>query len=274
MKLLVVGAGEMGRWFARTVRSGLSGDLALAFADVDPGAARAAASEVGGRAVPTDTDDRFDVVCVAVPIPAATTAIREYADRAERAVVDVTGVMDGPAAAMAEAAPTLERASFHPLFAASNAPGSVAAVVGAPGPVTDRIRDALRGAGNDVFETTADEHDRAMETIQARTHAAVLAFGLAAEDVPDEFQTPVSSRLFDLVEEVTANDPAVYAHIQATFDGADDVRAAAERIATADGEAFERLYREANPRRSRNDAPGAGSGGGSDAGSGGVSDQG
>jgi prephenate dehydrogenase len=37
----------------------------------------------------------------------------------------------------------------------------------------------------------------------------------------------------------------VYADIQESFDGADDIAAAAERIAAADGEAFERLYREA-----------------------------
>jgi prephenate dehydrogenase len=149
---------------------------------------------------------------------------------------------------MREVAPTLERVSLHPLFAASNAPGSIAVVPDAPGPVTDRLRDALSAAGNDCFETTAEEHDDAMRTVQARTHAAILAFGLAADDVPEQFHTPISEGLFDLLDEVTANDADVYADIQRAFDGAEDVAVAAERLAEADPETFVDLYRSANPR--------------------------
>jgi prephenate dehydrogenase len=167
------------------------------------------------------------------------------AARAERALVDVAGVMDESVTAMRAAAPDRERVSFHPLFAAANAPGNVAVVADSTGPVTDRVREAMRAAGNDLFETTAAEHDRAMETVQARTHAAVLAFGLAAESVDDAFQTPISEALFDTLGEVTGNDPGVYADIQAAFEGAEDVAAAANRLAKADRETFERRYEEA-----------------------------
>jgi len=44
---------------------------------------------------------------------------------------------------------------------------------------------------------------------------------------------------------VGGNRPTVYSKIQSTFDGAEDVAAAARRIAEADDEAFERLYRAA-----------------------------
>jgi prephenate dehydrogenase len=84
-----------------------------------------------------------------------------------------------------------------------------------------------------------------METVQARAHAAVLAFGLAAEPVPEGFGTPVYDALENLRQEVTGNTPRVYADIQKSFEGADDIAAAAERIAAADDEAFERLYRDA-----------------------------
>ena len=250
MNLLVVGAGEMGRWFARTVAAGIPAPTPVAFADTDPSAAReaAAALSVGdteARAVPTDIDERFDVVCFAVPIPAVESAVPAYADRADRALVDVSGVMEPALAAMEAAGPDLERVSFHPLFAAARAPGNVAVVADAPGPVTDEIRAALADAGNEPFETTAEEHDRAMETVQARAHAAVLAFGLAAEPVAEEFGTPVSEALFDTLATVTGNDPGVYADIQAAFDGADSVAAAARRIADADREAFEALYEAA-----------------------------
>jgi len=137
--------------------------------------------------------------------------------------------------------------SFHPLFAADSAPGNVAVVAEAPGPVTDRLRAALAATGNDLFETTAREHDEAMETVQARVHAAVLAFGLAAEDVPEPFQTPVSAGMFDLLDQVTGNDPRVYSDIQAAFDGAEDVAAAARELADvdADPDRFAALYERA-----------------------------
>ncbi|MDS0221151.1 prephenate dehydrogenase/arogenate dehydrogenase family protein [Haloarcula sp. S1AR25-5A] len=242
MNVLVVGAGAMGRWFARTVRA--HADASVAFTDVDPAAAEAAADAVGGRAVASDATETFDVVCIAVPMPVAETAIDEFAPLAADAIVDVTGSMAGPIAAMRAAMPEGQRLSLHPLFAPENAPGNVAVVADAPGPETETVVGALTDAGNDCFETTAAEHDGAMETVQASAHAAVLAFAMAAADVPDRFQTPISAGLFDLVEQVTGGDPRVYADIQDAFDGADAVAEAARQIADADADTFEGLYEQ------------------------------
>ena len=235
----MVGAGAVGRWFARTV------DAEVAFADADAAAAEAAAGAVGGRTAALDGEDRFDAVVVAVPLPATPDAIAAHAHRAERAVLDLSGAMAAPVAAMAEHAPERERASLHPLFAPENAPGRVAVVADAPGPTTDAVWAALEAAGNEPFETTAAAHDRAMRTVQAKAHAALLAFALAAEDVDPAFATPVYDRLVDLVGEVTGGEPRVYADIQAAFDGAGDVADAARALADADHASFERLYRDA-----------------------------
>mgnify|MGYP006285697511 FL=1 len=240
MNVLVVGAGSMGRWLARTLDE--HAEAAVAFTDTDSHAAERAAEAVGGRAVPTDTDDRFDVVSVAVPMPVAEVAIEEYASRATGAVVDVTGSMAGPLAAMAAAAPDCQRASLHPLFAPSNAPGSIAVVTAAGGSFVDAVVDALVAAGNDPFETTAEEHDTAMESVQAAAHAAVLAYAMASADVPERFHTPVSGGLESLVEQVVGGDAHVYGDIQQTFDGAEAVATAASAIATADHEEFAALY--------------------------------
>jgi prephenate dehydrogenase len=240
MDVLVVGAGEMGRWFARTV------DRSVAVTDVDPTVAEDAAAAIDGvRAVPADTTETFDAVCLAVPISVVAEAVDRYAPNAERAMCDVSGVMRGPVEAMRAALPDRERASFHPLFAASNAPGNVAVVADAPGPATDALRADLTAAGNHPFETTAGEHDAAMETVQAGAHTAVLAYALAAADVREEFATPVSAAMDDLVEAVTGGTPRVYREIQETFAGADRVAEAARRVAEAEGEAFDDLYREA-----------------------------
>ena len=241
MELLVVGAGEMGRWIARTV------DRPVALADVDAAAAERVAAALGPdvRAVSTDTTETFAAVCLAVPISAVDAAVERYAPRAERAMCDVTGVMAAPVTAMRAALPDRERVSMHPLFAASNAPGNVAVVADATGPVTDAIWADVSAAGNHAFETTVEEHDAAMETVQAGAHTAILAYALAAADVREEFATPVSAAMDDLVAAVTGGTPHVYREIQETFDGADAVATAARRVADAEGETFEDLYREA-----------------------------
>jgi prephenate dehydrogenase len=245
MELLVVGAGSMGRWVAETV------DAAVAFTDRDPETAAQAAATLGARAVSTDTEETFDAVCLAVPISAVADAVETYAPRADRAMFDVAGVMEAPVEAMRTHLPDRERLSLHPLFARQNAPGNVAAVADASGTVTEAVRRDVAAAGNDVFETTAAEHDEAMETVQAGAHAAVLSYALAASAVRPEFHTPVSAALGDVADTVTDGTPRVYREIQESFEGADRVAEAAARIAEADGEAFDRLYREAGARRGR-----------------------
>jgi prephenate dehydrogenase len=100
-------------------------------------------------------------------------------------------------------------------------------------------------AGNPVFETTPEEHDDAMETVQASAHTAVLAYGLAADSVREEFATPVSAKLEEIATTVTEGDAGVYSEIQSTFDGAEAVAEAAKRIAEADDETFAELYDDA-----------------------------
>ncbi len=254
MDALVVGSGTMGRWLGRCLAEGT--DWAVAFADRDPDAAESAAVDIDvARTADLADDEQFDLVCIAVPISATETAIAEHAPRAERAILDVSGVMVGPVRTMAEHAPDRERASFHPLFAPSSEPGNLAVVVGADGPILEAVREVFADRGNDLFETTPEEHDEAMRTVQARTHAAVLAYALAAQDVDERFHTPVSAKLEAVANRVTGNEPSVYAEIQAAFPGATDVAEAARRIADADADEFERLYREAT-----GDAAGSGGG--------------
>ena len=240
MQLLVVGAGEMGRWFARH-----SGADAVSFTDRDDEVASEAAAAADATAVPLDTDERFDVVCVAVPMTTVPDAIAEHAAKATEAVVDVSGEMRDSVAALSAHATGRERASFHPLFSASNAPGNLPVVVDAGGPTVDSIRESLSAAGNEVFETTPEEHDRAMETVQAKAHTAVLAYALAAEEVDERFQTTLSEPLEELVDGIVGNTPEVYAEIQERFEGSDSVAEVARALADADREAFLDLYEEA-----------------------------
>lgn len=243
MKLLVVGAGEMGRWIGRALQDTGQQSVQVTFLDAEEAVATDAATELDASTAPPETNETFDIVCIAVPIPAATTAIEAYAPLAEEAMIDITGTMAEPIEAMQKHAPDCERASLHPLFAASNEPGNIPTVVDQNGQTIAVVLNALRARGNDVFETTAKRHDELMETVQARTHAAVLSFALSAqEDVPDRYHTPISAALADLAEQVTSGESSVYADIQYAFDGAEDIADAAREIADADRDGFEALY--------------------------------
>ncbi|NKE37117.1 prephenate dehydrogenase, partial [Natronococcus sp. JC468] len=234
-----VGGGAVGTW------RGGAAHADAASADADPAAAAAAADAVGGEAVPLESDATYDVVCIAVPLSHAAGAIADHASRADAAIVDVSGAMVDPLAAMARHAPALERASLHPLFAPERAPGSIAVVREDAGLTIETLLATLEDRGNDLVETTPEEHDEAMETVQSATHAAVLAFALAAESVPEGFETPIYEELRALATRVTAGTPRVYADIQETFAGAEAVADAARELADADHDEFESLYAEA-----------------------------
>lgn len=254
MDVLVVGAGSMGRWIGDVFRSGAEsglidrGELALTFYDQQEDVAAKAAEATGGTAVSAITDE-YDVVCIAVPMPVVTEAIAEHATRARDAVLDVAGTMGEPVDAFQTHAAKCERCSLHPLFSPENEPGNVPIVVDRAGPVTKALRETLTERGNHVFETTPEEHDEVMETVQAKTHAAVLAFGLASEGVPEEFHTTISGELFALLEQVISGKPHVYADIQEAFDGADDVASAAALLADADHGEFEALIEQIRTKR-------------------------
>jgi len=235
MNVLVVGAGAMGRWLAER----LSTEHTVAVTDIDPERAAGVAADLD---VAADTGGRYDLVAFAVPMSAVETAAREHAGRAD-AVIDVTGEMRDTLAALRESFPDAARVSTHPLFAPVNEPGTIAVVEDAPDDRTNQVLSVLAAAGNDIYQTSVAEHDEAMETVQAKTHAAVLAFALAAEDVPEPFHTPVSRPLAELADSVTAGDTAVYAEIQQRFGGAAELAAAAERVA-ADTESVAALFEE------------------------------
>ncbi len=246
MKLLVVGAGEIGRWVADTVPAEVS------FTDLDETTAADAAAGRDARVVPADTTEQFEAVCLAVPMSAVPDAVAEYAENAQRGMFDVSGQMQSAIEAMQRHVDG-ERASFHPLFAPPRVPGTVAVTVDEGGPVVDQVFEGIRNAGNEVFHTSATEHDQAMKTVQAGAHTAILSWALAADRVPDAFHTPVSEQLQELVETVTEGSAGVYGEIQAEFEGAGDVADVARRIAETDREEFETLYREASENTSQRD---------------------
>ena len=235
MDVLVVGAGQMGRWLGSTL-----GPIAsIAYLDRDEETATEAAALGDARAVTAGM--AVDVVAIAVPISVTESVLEAYAPFAREAIIDVTGQMQSPLSVMREVAAGLQRMSLHPLFAPHVAPGRIASVIDADGPCIQLLCEQLEEAGNVLVETDPVTHDRSMRTIQGAAHAAIFAYGLAAEEVPQELHTPVSETLEMLLDRVTEGDPAVYREIQQRFDGIAALGDAADRMA-ADPTAIDMLY--------------------------------
>lgn len=249
MRMLIVGAGSMGRWFGEFA----SDWMTVAVTDTDEAAANRAAADLGAVALEPGEAVSFPVVCTAVPMSATPEVIAEYGPVAERAFIDLSGSMEEPLASMRAHAGHCERISLHPLFAPENAPGNVPVAWENPGSITTALFERLLDAGYEPFETTPAEHDAAMETVQAKVHAAVLAYAAAAEPVEERFHTPVSARMQALLDFVLDGDAHVYADIQDRYAGAGDVSDTAARIAAADHSEFVDMYRAASDRHRRAD---------------------
>jgi 4-amino-4-deoxyprephenate dehydrogenase len=203
---------------------GLMADLLLgAGADVvvaDPRAPEPADIRAPGPALAIELE-RADVVVLAVPARVAIAAVADVSAWMHRGalLVDTVSVKT---AIVAEHATRHEALSLHPLFAPELgfAGRAVAAVTVRGGPLGRALLDAVRARGGAVAGVDADEHDRATAATQALTHAAVLAFGLALEELgmtAEELVAlapPPHLALLALLARISAGEPETYAEVQ------------------------------------------------------------
>jgi prephenate dehydrogenase len=166
-----------------------------------------------------------DIVVLAVPERVALAAVPALARqlRPGGLLVDTLSVKTGIVAALAAHAGHLEAVSLNPMFApALGFDGrAVAAVVVRDGPRARALLEAVGRRGARVAEVGADEHDRVAAATQALTHAAVLAFGLALDElgvaVDDlvALATPPHLTLLALLARIASGEPQTYWDVQA-----------------------------------------------------------
>jgi prephenate dehydrogenase len=168
---------------------------------------------------------RADIVVLAVPERVALAAMPELArpPRPGGLLVDTLSVKTGIVAALAAHAGHLEAVSLNPMFApALGFDGrAVAAVVVRDGPRARALLDAVGRRGGRVAEVGADEHDRVAAVTQALTHAAVLAFGLALDELGVAVEdlgavaTPPHLTMLALLARIASGGPETYWDVQA-----------------------------------------------------------
>jgi 4-amino-4-deoxyprephenate dehydrogenase len=177
-----------------------------------------------------------DVVVLAVPEDVALAAVPALAPRLRPGalLVDTVSVKTRIVAALLVHAVDLEAVSINPMFAPDLGfeGRPTAAVVVRDGPRVRALLDAIGRRGGRVAEMCADEHDAMTAITQALTHAAVLAFGLALDDLGvivealDDVATPPHLTLLALLARISSGKPETYWSVQAGNPYAHRVRAA------------------------------------------------
>jgi prephenate dehydrogenase len=179
---------------------------------------------------------RADIVVLALPERVALAALPALASlvRPGRLLVDTLSVKTGIVAELAAYAAHLEALSLNPMFGPDLGfdGRAVAAVVVGDGPRVRALLDALARRGARLAELGADEHDRVAAVTQALTHAAVLAFGLALDELGIAVEdlgalaTPPHLTLLSMLARIASGVPETYWHVQAGNPHAPRARAA------------------------------------------------
>lgn len=164
-----------------------------------------------------------DLAILSVPIDATPAVAARVAPLLPAACVlaDLTSVKRAPLAAMlaAHAGPVL---GIHPMFGPTTASMDKQIVVAVPGrddAACAWVREQLAAWGAVVVEATADEHDEAMEVVQALRHFATFLFGQflwrRRVDLRRtlDFSSPIYRLEFGMVGRLFAQDPGLYAEI-------------------------------------------------------------
>jgi prephenate dehydrogenase len=186
---------------------------------------------------------RADIVVLALPEHVALAAVPGLARelRPGALLVDTLSVKTGIVASLAAHAAHLQAVSLNPMFApALGFDGrAVAAVVVHDGPRARALLDAVGRRGGRVAEVGADEHDRVAAVTQALTHATVLAFGLALDELDVSVEDlgavapPPHLTLLALLARIASGHPDTYWDVQTGNPHARRARTAlAEGLAT------------------------------------------
>ncbi|MBO1256122.1 bifunctional chorismate mutase/prephenate dehydrogenase [Alteromonas sp. 5E99-2] len=186
-----------------------------------------------------------DLVLVSVPINLTETIIGRLTNLPVNCVLaDVTSVKDKPLSAMMEAhaGPVV---GLHPMFG-PDSPGMIKqVVVVCNGRMQEQYQwlvDQMTVWGATLYESSAQEHDKAMSFIQVMRHFSSFVYGthLAAEN-PDlqilrDFSSPIYRLELAMVGRLFAQAPQLYADI--IYNNPENV-ALLKRFHTRFGEALE-----------------------------------
>jgi prephenate dehydrogenase len=222
---IIGGSGQVGRVFARLFKKDGHG-VVITGRDASKG--KRVAEELGVEFTNDNASaaQKADVVIISVYIDSTLEVIKEVAPnvRPGSLLMDFTSVKIEPCNAMQKhAGKDVEIIGTHPMFGprVASLEGQAFIVV----PVRAKkwkkfLLDFLSKHKARVFETTADEHDRAMAVVQGLTHFAYISTASTLRaldvDVKDSrnFASPIYILMLDLIARIVGQSPQLYSSIQ------------------------------------------------------------
>lgn len=223
MKVALVGAGVMGRWFAGFAKRN-RWDVVVV--DIDIAKAKRVARELDVEFAKTDAEAvaGAQVAIVAVPIAKTAQVIREVSEHMQKGalLMDIASAKAEIVDTMRKLDVPLELVSIHPLFGpgATSIKGKcVVSIPVKPGKRYTRFKRRLIKRGAQVIEMDADEHDRLMAVTQCLTHFVLISYMSALRSMrglerAKKLRTPLSAMLFDLGKATLAGNPELYGEVQ------------------------------------------------------------
>ncbi|MCS7131552.1 MAG: prephenate dehydrogenase/arogenate dehydrogenase family protein [Hadesarchaea archaeon] len=223
MRIAVIGAGAMGRWFVNFARQNL-GEVVVV--DVDVKKAKSAAQELGVRAAKSveGAVAKADIAIVAVPIAKTPEVVRSLSQlmRENSLLMDIASVKSDVVGVMTELRAGPELVSIHPLFGpgAKDVKGKDFLVVPVrPGEIYAKFKQRLLELGARVTEVEAEEHDRLMAVSQSLTHFVLLSYLSTLNSMKDSrrassLRPPMFDALLDVALALLAGNPDMYGEIQ------------------------------------------------------------
>lgn len=223
MRLAIIGAGSMGKWFAKfSKKSGWNTTIT----DINTQKARDVADELDLDLAMGNSEaaSGADIVLIAVPVRKSPEVIKEVANSVtERSLLlDITSVKEKVVTAMHEIEANFELVSLHPLFGpgAKNMENKI--IVSIPiktGEKYQKLAKHLKKNGAKIVEMEAEDHDRLMMITQSMIHFLLLSYLSALKSMnnfkqAEELHTPISACLFDLAKAFLNVDPTLCGDLQ------------------------------------------------------------
>ncbi len=224
MKLAIIGAGDMGRWFTKLFCN--NSDWEVMIADQDESKAKKVSVETGGKVVEGNKEavKQADIVLVAVPIEVTPGVIKEIAShlKEDALLLDIASVKEKIVDTMKDLDVNSELASIHPLFGPGAGDLNGKNVISIPirgGDKYQKFKKNLSDLGAQVIEMEAVEHDQMMSITQSLTHFILLTYLSAINSMEgspetEPLQTPMFRKLFELSKAFLKENPEVCADIQ------------------------------------------------------------